>query len=33
MEPPRRGDAALDVTKAQVTAELTKLVSQFLGLA
>jgi hypothetical protein len=27
------GDAALDVAKAQVTAELTKLVSQFLGLA
>jgi hypothetical protein len=27
------GDAALDVAKAEVTAELTKLVSQFLGLA
>jgi hypothetical protein len=27
------GDAALDVAKAQMTAELTRLVSQFLGLA
>jgi hypothetical protein len=27
------GDAALDVAKTEVTAELTRLVSQFLGLA